>query len=510
MLEETYEDIADNAPPPPVPSSPRPIAGRVSVVTSEPDEDQGEDIYEEFDDAPNATPSAAAPSLPPPRTLQKELSPMPGLSLPPKKENPSTTAAIAAKSVPKDKEPSPLSTKGAQKDRETAPLPAKSVPKDRETAPLPAKSVPKDRDPAPLPAKSAPSTAGIPPRPKPPPTVATAAANKKPADTPAKGPPPKPTPVVEDDELYDDVADTAPTDDSYYDDAAGALAGAQPQQDDEYMDVDVKQEGDEEYVPVAMDEGGEEEYVDVDTPTRRISSTVRETQPPLPVPLREAPAPHKSPAPAPKLTPAAVKNKVSSLSTMFEAGKKKEGGGCCGQLMHKGPTKAGAYKDEYAALEGSTPQLAVLNIQRSSVDKKPHTQLLLHDYDLSIGSHDTDDNGGGAALTFKLARNDVQHLFSVKTQEELDRWMLAVRPFAKCVIVAEPKCIYQVKEDHIPAEGGGDQLTLRKDTFVQVLKDKSPTVWIGQCGNYHDIFAGPIGTFPSSKVEPVVADDVYM
>ena len=490
FLGDTYEDIGGNSAGS-VPSSARPVS-----VSSDP----GECIYEECDEVP----SGPVPSLPPPRAAQKELSSAPGPSLPPRKENPVLTAPAPAKGPQKDKE---TPAKGPQKDKDT---PAKGPQKDKET---PAKGPPA----ASLPSKSTPSTAGIPARPKPPPTVT--AADKKPAD---KKPPQKPAPVIED-EVYDDIAESAP-DDSYYDDTASALSGAKPQQDDEYVDVNL-QEDIEDYVPVELGaEEEEEQYVDVDSPqetTKRhsfqapASASSHETQPSLPLPPRETrasqpPAPHRSPAPAPKLTPSAVKNKVSSLSTMFEANKKKEGGGggCCGQVMHKGPAQSSTYRDEWAVQEGSTSQQAVLSIQRTATDKKPYTQLSICEYDLTIGSDD-DAAEGGRAFTFKLTKNEVHHLFGVKSQEELDKWMLALRPFAKRVIVTEPKSIYQVKEDHTPTEGG-DQLTLKKDTFVQVLKEKSPTLWIGQCGNYHEIFAGPIGTFPSSKVQQVSADDVYM
>ena len=266
-------------------------------------------------------------------------------------------------------------------------------------------------------------------------------------------------------------------------------------QDDEYVDVEHHEQGEEE-----------EEYIDVKpeppAAVRRTSHPVAPTTETQPLPL----VPHRSPIPNPKVTPAAVKNKVSSLSTMFESSKKKGGGeGCCGQVSYKNPAKGSNYKEEWAVLEGSIPLQAVLNVQKTAADKKPHMQLSLHDADLKIGTDELDSG----AFTFEIVKAGGQHQFSVKTQEELDKWMLAIRPLVKRVILTDPKCIYEVKEDYTPS-AGGDNLTLKKGMYVQVLKDKSPTVWIGQCGNYQDIYAGPIGAFPSSKVVPVSADDVYM
>lgn len=418
------------------------------MASSEP-ENYGEDIYEECDDSPRGL-SGVAPSLPPPRGTQKEPTSAPSPVLPLRKETNSS--------------PSPTPAKVPQKDKE--PAPAKS---------------------------SSASMSGIPARPQPPPTVTTA--NKKPADKPAKGPPPKPIPISEDDEVYDDIAqDPQEEDDSYYEDTAAA---SPPQQDDEYVDVEHGEQGEE----------GEEEYVDVDLKPEppnaaRHTSSVETQPPPLPT-APQPPAPHRSPAPNPKVTPSAVKNKVSSLSTMFESSKKKEG--CSGQVSYNNPAKGSNYKEEWVVLEGSTPQQAVLNMQKTATDKKPYTQLFLHDADLNIGTGEFE----GGAFTFGITKNGNHHLFSVKTQEELDKWMLAMRPLVKRVVLTDAKYIYEVKEDYTPSDSR-DNLTLKKGMFVQVLKDKSPTVWIGQCGNYHDIYAGPIGAFLSSKVVPVSSDDVYM
>ena len=295
--------------------------------------------------------------------------------------------------------------------------------------------------------------------------------------------------------MYDDIAqDPQEEDDSYYEDTAAA---SPPQQDDEYVDVEHGEQGEE----------GEEEYVDVDLKPEppnaaRHTSSVETQPPPLPT-APQPPAPHRSPAPNPKVTPSAVKNKVSSLSTMFESSKKKEG--CSGQVSYNNPAKGSNYKEEWVVLEGSTPQQAVLNMQKTATDKKPYTQLFLHDADLNIGTGEFE----GGAFTFGITKNGNHHLFSVKTQEELDKWMLAMRPLVKRVVLTDAKYIYEVKEDYTPSDSR-DNLTLKKGMFVQVLKDKSPTVWIGQCGNYHDIYAGPIGAFLSSKVVPVSSDDVYM
>lgn len=461
-----YEDVNTRAPPP-IPSSPRPAA-RVSVATSEQEDVGGECIYEECNDTLNDPPPCeAAPSLPLPRTIQKE--PLPSL---PQREARTSSSATSAP---------------AQKDKDSNLLPARNPPN---------------------------TTAGIPARPKPPPTVTTV--DRKLADKPVKGPPPPPD--LESEEVYDDIA--LPQDDNLYEDTAAAVSPSN--QDDEYVDVERHDDG-EEYTPV--DVGTEEEYIDVETkkpepPTTSLkrvpysAALPPEPQPALPLPPRasQSPAPHTSPAPNPKVTPAAVKNKVSSLSVMFDGNKKKDGGGgggggsCSGQLMHKNLAKGSTYREEWAVLEGgATSQQAVLNLQRTATDKKAHTQLSIHDQDLTVGKADPD----GGDFQFKLTKGDVHHLFSVKTQEDMDKWMLAIRPLAKCVIVSDPKCIYEVKENHTPTEGG-DSLSLKKGTFVQVLKDKTPTVWIGQCGNYHDVFSGPIGAFPSSKVVPVSADDVYM
>ena len=432
-------------PPPIVPASPRPP--RAPLTSSVPVADDfqdmgGEEIYEEFDDPLDAVPEAVSP--------QQQAPTLPSRN--PTKIEPAP--ALPARNVPPAKNGSPArSTK--------LPIPAKSKfvsdVQEYEVASPPART-----------------KVGIPARPPPPPTAPTTA------------------PIADEDDTYDDIVGVMGQDDieEAYDDVVTPIATetnpdrSRLMSEENYEDMAPGEDGPtEDYVIMEPGEGDDEGdlYLEVD-----------DDKPPAYALAQRRGLANQQKNSSPK---------TGTFSKIFGGVKGKPGATAAAaitrsQLSYKAPKKT-KFSDEWCAVEGSS-----LQFFKSSTDKKPREKLSINEFDLKIGSTEA----GVGDCAFRLTKGDKVHHFSVKTKEELDGWVAALKVITKSASIDLGDSVFQAKEDHIGE--GEDQLTFKKGTYIRLITQTSGDMWIGQIGSDAQVFNGKIGKFPTSKA--ALVEDLYV
>ena len=476
-------------PPPPVPASPRPAHHPVVAPSDDFQDMAGEDIYEDFDDLPDAIPESDSPVHDVPALPQRN---------PPKQAEPPPT--LPARNVPPMKVSSPvLPPRNITSPARNIPSPARNIPSPAHNipkAPTPKTSSspvpPRDNDPVDYEVASPPrAKVGIPARPPPPPTAST-----------PRSPPNAPTTIDDDDDTYDDVVGAMGQGEieETYDDVVVPTTLAEtnsPLSEENYEDM-APGEGEpaEDYVVMehTQEEGEEGEmYVEVEE--------------------------DKSPAHAPAQRKSIIEqqkqpsSKAGTFSKFF-GGKTKSTAAAgataakshSGHLSCKAPKKS-KFTDEWCVLDGNT-----LQFYRSSTDKKPREKLALADLSLKMGSTEA----GAGEFSFQLSKGDKVHHFGAKTKEDMEGWVsvlkvivksAAIEPVDRRSTAMEPvNQVFQATEDHIGE--GEDQLTFKKGTYIRLITQMSGDLWIGQLGSEAQVFNGKIGKFPTSKV--VLAEDLYI
>ena len=447
--EELYEELELDDPPP-VPHSPRPV--RAPIPEPQDDIIIDEDIYEDTD----------------------------GLDLPE-----DLRVQVQQQSYHQEKGPVLPDRNQPKKDASPAPnLPPRNAP----AAPVPS-----------LPPRNStqPSKKAVEP-----PKSVVPGPQRSSATGPKKAPA-SPPPAAEEEDFYDDVvvADKVEDDqemyedvivpsgqdgieEELYDDVVTATTVEEPITEEFYEDMTpgTAEEPQEDYV--IMEHGQEDVeqdlYVDVEEPT----AFIKVSSPP-------------KPSASPKLT-----TKASSTFTRMFGQKGAKTQLHSGALSYKGPKKSSKFEVKWGVIEGN-----ILQIFKTSSDKRSQEKLSLSDYGLDSGSPET----GAGEFAFRLTKGDKVNHFSVKTQEDMQGWVDVLKGLTKYAAVTmsqpaeEETQVYQASEDHIA--DADEELTFKKGTYLKLIKKESDGMWFGQIGNEEQVFEGKKGKFPANKV--IVAEDLY-